>query len=62
MFFFMSVKQLEQTKRDLAQAKAAEISGASCRLSTKIAEIERLRAELNTTAQELKGMKISFLK
>ncbi|CAH8595454.1 unnamed protein product [Schistosoma mattheei] len=52
-------RELEQTKRDLAQAKAAEISGASCRLSTKIAEIERLRAELNTTAQELKDTKVN---
>ncbi|CAH8639846.1 unnamed protein product [Schistosoma rodhaini] len=52
-------RELEQTKRDLAQAKAAEMSGASCRLSTKIAEIERLRTELNTTAQELKDTKVS---
>ncbi|CAH8600840.1 unnamed protein product [Heterobilharzia americana] len=47
-------RELEQTKRDLAQAKAAEISGASGRLSAKIAEIERLRMELNNATQDLK--------
>ncbi|CAH8558301.1 unnamed protein product [Schistosoma turkestanicum] len=52
-------RELEQTKRDLAQVKATEISGASGRLGAKIAEIERLRTELNTATQELKDTKVS---